>query len=187
MKTLSFYSEKHDEFNVETTNDSFKIWIKVKDHEGKELFESTPAMYLNSFRYRLYCVSLKIAMAFYYMKLNNSLLPIVIDDMFNASDFENTQAIEYFVNKIYETYQTVVGFKQSLQLIMLTHDEMVLEAFRNGTSKHSSVMLTNIIEKKMDDPATRFCCGRMFPYWEAEKIHRLTLSSKKYYQIYMRI
>lgn len=187
IKTLSSFSENYEIFYRNPENDSFVIKIKVCDKNGNELFEATPAEYLNSFRYRLFAVSLKIALSFYFMRSNKCLLPIVIDDVFNASDFENTINIESFVNRIYETYQKFVRCKQSLQLIMLTHDEMVLEGFRNGTKIHSKYIIGHIKKNGMEDPATHFRCGRLFPYWEAEKIHKMIASSRKYYELYMKL
>ena len=124
---LDYYSEKNESFELK---DDLSVVIRVRRDEGT--FETTPTRYLNSFRFKLYAISLKLAIAFWYMEKNKIILPIAIDDVFNANDFDNSLHLQYFVHTIYKTYYEKVCKDIPLQLIMLTHDEIILNSFRKG-------------------------------------------------------
>jgi hypothetical protein len=126
---LAYFSEENETFEL---TDDLRMVIRVRKDEVT--FETTPTRYLNSFRFKLYSISLKLAIAFWYMKKNKSILPIAIDDVFNANDFDNSLHLQYFVHTIYKTYYEKVCKDIPLQLIMLTHDEIILNAFRKGFS-----------------------------------------------------
>ena len=84
-------------------------------------------MFYNSFRYKLYAISIKVAMAFMTMKIWNINAPLVFDDVFTASDFDNSVNIDRFFRRIYETYEKLkLGNKNELQIILFSHDEVVL-------------------------------------------------------------
>ena len=124
---LGYFSKDKETFKL---NSDMKFIINVADDEGE--FESTPAWYLNSFRFKLYAISLKLALAFRYMKKNKLILPIAIDDVFNANDFENSIHLQQFAHSIYKVYHDKVCQSIPLQVIMLTHDEIILSAFQKG-------------------------------------------------------
>ena len=132
-KTLRPYAESGEDIKIECTSNSFKVNITVKDGQTQK-YKTTPRKYYNTFRFKLYAISLKIALAFYYMKTHECYAPIVIDDVFNASDFENSVNLYSFVHKIYEIYQTTIDIhkQRPLQLIILTHEELVLNALQDG-------------------------------------------------------
>lgn len=132
-----------------------RLVVKVKDPlDTKGLFEATPQEYFNSFRFKLYAVSFKVALSFMEMQLKNIRVPIVIDDVFNASDFENNICLESFVYSIFKAYNSL-KFEEPLQLILLTHDEMIQTAFRKGAQMANS----------------DFICGRLFSYNIAKQMH----------------
>lgn len=168
-QVLNHYSEKGEEFEVRSTANSFEVIIRVKNKDGRT-YETTPQKYLNTFRFRLYALLMKIALAFYYMKENNCLAPIVIDDVFNASDFENSVSLGHFVYNVYDAYQDVLGYNEPLQLIVLTHDEMIINAFQSGLKMKSSKMMER--ERRGFSDHEKCCIfGRLFPYSEAEEMN----------------
>lgn len=100
---------------------------------NKKIFGDTPVsprIFYNSFRFKLYCISVKVALAFMNMKLNNFKAPLIFDDVFTASDFDNSINIDMFfkiIFKIFEKYG--IGTKKNeLQIIFFTHDEVVLNS-----------------------------------------------------------
>ena len=133
--------------------------ILVETENGT--FPASPQDYLNTFRFKLYCVALKIALALSKMKERRVSAPIVIDDIFSASDFENTLKLEQFVYTIFKTYDEVLQDKLSLQLILLTHDEMVQGAFRRGI-KLRLEEAGNVQLFQNDSYRDHFLCGRLF-------------------------
>lgn len=127
-KILSFFSLNDGELQQpQVGNNELKILVSATSVDGKS-FYATPQEYYNSFRFKLYAVSFKIALAFLEMSMKKIRVPVVIDDVFNASDFENNLRLENFVESIYTAYEAM-DFHEPLQLILLTHDEMVQTAF----------------------------------------------------------
>lgn len=173
-KILSFFSD-HDGKLYISTQKGNNLIINMRDPKaGKGLFEATPQEYFNSFRYRLYAVSFKIALALLDMQLKDIRVPIVIDDVFSASDFENNQRLETFVYNIYQAYNSL-GFDEPLQLILLTHDEMVQTAFRKGA----------------EYAGQNYIYGRLFPHQFAKQMNKELYGQQdlkkedEYYNLYM--
>lgn len=183
---LSYFSDNDGELlKPAVRGNSLKIEIKAKSFSGKE-FVATPQEYYNSFRFKLYAVSFKIALAFMEMSMKNIRVPIVIDDVFSASDFENNLRLEYFVASIYKAYDQL-EFTQPLQLILLTHDEMVQTAFQKGIQAQR----TDEKEKSLSKPLKRpFIAARLFSYRVAESLNaniygKEALKDLPFYNLYM--
>ena len=180
---LSEFSEDNEDFSITYDNDGkCEVIIKVTPENG-EPFETIPREYLNSFRFVLYCVVLKFSLALCQMRKKKISSPIVIDDIFDASDFENSLKLERFVFLVYKTYRKYVkeeGIGIPLQLILLTHDEMMKTAFERGLS-----ML------EMEELASSEChiCGRLIPYRYAKEdaLRGMTQSvdKKDFYNLYI--
>ncbi len=163
---LEIFSNTEGELYIPSDLPSDKLRFEVKSSKKSEnYFHATPQEYYNSFRFKLYAVSFKVALALMEMKLKDIRVPIVIDDVFNASDFENNLRLEQFVYNIYKAYESL-HFDEPLQLILLTHDEMVLNAFRKGADLMIEEKLVN---EKLALPRL-YQCGRLFSYKYAEKM-----------------
>ncbi len=160
---LSEFSEDNEEFVV-TFDENGKCEVKIKVIPEKgEPFETNPREYLNSFRFVLFCVVLKFSLALCQMKKMKVSLPIVIDDIFDASDFENSIKLEEFVYFVFKSYRKYVmndGLDVPLQVILLTHDEMMKTAFERGLS----MLEMEDIHHKED-----YICGRLIPYRYAKE------------------
>lgn len=181
---LNHYKEPNETFVVKSTSNSFTVTISVDARDGKK-FETTPKRYFNTFRFRLYAVLLKISLSLYFMRNNNCIAPIVIDDVFNASDFENSINLNAFVCNIFEIYHEVVGYKYPLQLIMLTHDEMVTSAFMAGARMRTPKMQEHINNGTFMGNETHCITGRLFHYSEAESIRREVRDTGEYLNLYL--
>lgn len=171
-KVLNHYKESNEKFEVDNNANRFEVTITVTTDEGEE-FSTSPKRYLNTFRFKMYAVLLKIALSLYYMKENLCVAPIVIDDVFNASDFENSINLSVFVSSIFDVYQEVIGFEYPLQLIMLTHDEMVTSAFKNGAKLRPPILQERINRGEIQANENYCLTGRLFPYSEAHSIQAL--------------
>lgn len=136
--------------------------ITVNDNTGKldikyniEGCYIDPILYLNSFRFKLYTLCIKIGMAFSVMQLLKISFPIVLDDVIYSSDFSNRENVCFFIKEIFELYNGNIKPKTGLplQIIFFTHDEVVLEAAVNG----------------MEGLDESFKYGRVFNYQEMEE------------------
>ena len=93
--------------------------------------------HFNTFRFHLFNTILNMAFSFAVMEKLKVKLPIMLDDIFYASDFHNMRNIKHFVKAILTAYKSIfengkdnseqpdkIGSK--LQLVIFTHDELVL-------------------------------------------------------------
>lgn len=161
---LESFSEYGETYNVSVSSNSFQLEINVPTEKGS--FGATPFEYFNSFRFKLFCITLKICLSLYWMQRNRTIVPFVIDDVFNANDFNNGLKLERFVYNIYKWYDQKLMKADScdipLQLIMLTHDDLMLSSFKKGFMYISETdLIENHYCKKIPD---NLRCGRLFPY-----------------------
>lgn len=168
---LEEFSDDNENYQVVATSNTFGIQIQVPKEGG---FPTNPYEYFNSFRFKLFCISLKIALAISWMQTNKTIVPFVIDDVFNANDFMNGLKLERFVQKIYSWYKKLItedGCNIPFQLIMLTHDDMMQTAFKKGFMKNLQVVN---IEKGCEetDIASNMVCARLFPYKDIKEIRK---------------
>lgn len=125
---------------LDKTNDK-EEYLDIIEEQGKlvaivrndkvfgEKGYSTPKKYYNSFRYKLYCISIKVVLAFMSMKLNKINAPLIFDDVFTASDFDNTINICKFFEVLFREFKVFgLGEKNELQIILFTHDEVVMNS-----------------------------------------------------------
>ena len=113
-----------------------------------------PTLYLNSFRFKLFTLCIKIGMAFSVMQMFNISFPLVLDDVFYSSDFSNREKVRMFIQKTFELYHKTIETTTNLplQIIFFTHDEVILEAAVKG----------------MEELNDAFKYGRIFNYQEME-------------------
>lgn len=93
--------------------------------------------HFNTFRYHLFNTILNMAFSFAVMKRLNVKLPIVLDDIFYASDFHNRKNIKHFVESILSAYNSIFEKmkdedESKLQLVIFTHDELVFKSITEG-------------------------------------------------------
>lgn len=93
-----------------------------------------PRKFLNTFRFKIFCLSLKISLAFCCSKLYNLNFPIVIDDVFDSSDFSNREKIRYFIKDIYKSHDHIFNGEMQLQLLFFTQDDVIGDSVYNGIS-----------------------------------------------------
>lgn len=131
MEKFSNHGEKYN-FVPEDDIENVKLEIHAL---LKGDYKTIPHEYFNEFRFKLYCVAMKMTIAYDWMLQEKCALPIVLDDVFNANDFENSIKLEFFAYYMKNLYAKTVlekGFKYQLQLIMTTHDDLVIHAFQRG-------------------------------------------------------
>lgn len=108
--------------------------------------------YFNTFHYRLFStmVGVSIAMA---SRINTKInLPLVLDDIFYASDFANRATIETFIKELFDLFEKYTP-ELKLQLILFTHDQLILESAIKATAKNK---------------ADNIAFAKLFPYTNAK-------------------
>ena len=120
----------------------------------KTMGEVEPQKYLNTFRFKVYCVALKISLAFTCSKLYNLNTPIIIDDVFDSSDFSNRERIKDFIIHIFDAHSAIFNDDQKLQLIFFTQDDVIADSVYSGIVEHEG--------------ANKVEYSRIYNYTEAE-------------------
>jgi hypothetical protein len=102
------------------------ITAKIISKSGKFLPQSVNK-YLNTFHYRLFSTMVGVSIAI-ASRINIGInLPLLMDDIFYASDFENRVTIEKFLVEIFKAFNTYTP-SEPLQLILFTHDQLIFES-----------------------------------------------------------
>lgn len=95
--------------------------------------------YFNTFRFRLFCVLLRVSIALLLMKKHNINLPLIFDDVFYASDYKNREQLSFFIEKLYEVSEKYIP-SNKLQVIFFTHDELILEIFHQAMKSRNDII-----------------------------------------------
>ena len=120
-------------FTFNKNNGTFDMKITLLDTFGKPIETFTPEKYLNTFRYKLYCMTLKVAIAFAMKRFYQMNFPIVIDDIFYSSDFTHRAMVRRYFRMLFEKHKELFPEpKYELQVIFLSHDEVIIEAASRG-------------------------------------------------------
>ena len=97
---LTKNSSEGENFLLTSSAGAIKLTVTVNKGTNSE-FQASVFEYLNTFRFKIFCLMFKISMSIYWMNLNKVIIPIVIDDIFNATDFDNRLKLDYVVYSIY--------------------------------------------------------------------------------------
>ena len=120
-------------FTFNKDNGTFDMKITLLNTYGNPIETFTPEKYLNTFRYKLYCMTLKVAIAFAMKRFYQMNFPIVIDDIFYSSDFIHRGMVRRYFRMLFEKHKELFPEpKDELQVIFLSHDEVIIEAASRG-------------------------------------------------------
>ena len=101
--------------------------LECVNKQTGEIHVLTPDMYFNTFRYKLFCLMVSLSLALATRKEHKVNLPLVIDDIFFASDFISKNSFAEFLQKVIRLF-----YKQTpempLQIILFTHDDLIFRS-----------------------------------------------------------
>lgn len=105
----------------EVINNIIVANLEYLDHEIGKIKTVTPDMYFNTFRYKLFCLMVSLSLALATRKENKINLPLIIDDIFFASDFVSKNSFAEFLQKVIQLFykQTPDMPKNSIDFILL--------------------------------------------------------------------
>lgn len=145
-------SKQPEEFDEETGEVLSEIIIAQLKIKNKDIPPQPVNKYLNTFHFRLFSTMVGISIAIASRKNTKVNLPLVLDDIFYASDFENRTTVEHFLMHIFKAFKEYTP-EMPLQLILFTHDQLIFE---------SAIKVVKEIE------GTDIAFAKLFPYSEAE-------------------
>lgn len=128
----------------QTSNDNFlNFEIKILSSAGclgidAKRYPQDPREYLNTFKYKLFCVALKLVFCCMAKDLYHVNFPLIIDDVFDASDFDNRIRLKEFIMNLFQNHDSLMHkFKTGnedygLQLIFFTQDDLIADQVEKG-------------------------------------------------------
>lgn len=149
---ISLHSESFDknkvipDYNLFYKRDS-EIWpflqfnIKIKSSGGgadtEERKDINPRAYLNTFKYKLFIVAFKLACCCVAKKIYNINYPLIIDDVFDSSDFNNRVGIKEFISDLFRQHDKFLPDEShQLQLIFFTQDNLIADQVEKGINSY---------------------------------------------------
>lgn len=147
---ISKQPEEYDEETGEILSEIITAQLKIKNQNIKP---QPVGKYLNTFHFRLFSTMVSISIAIASRRSTQVNLPLILDDVFYASDFENRTSVEKFLKQIFKAFRTYTP-DLPLQLVLLTHDQLIFE---------SAIKVVKEIE------GTNIGFAKLFPYKEAQE------------------
>lgn len=138
-----FETDPQNEFKIRIRSNTVEIdGVKIEDKFivaeiiNKRSNESTtPDQYFNTFRYKLFCLMVSLSIALATRKKYQINLPLVIDDIFFASDFASKNSFANFLNKTIEIFYRHTP-ELPLQFVLFTHDEIIFRSSMDAIERN---------------------------------------------------
>ncbi|MES2773641.1 MAG: hypothetical protein V4722_05630 [Bacteroidota bacterium] len=137
-----------------------------------ELEIHSPSKYFNTFRFRLFCTMVSVSVVIAARKNSGINLPLVLDDVFYASDYNSKTTFQQFISTILSLFKKF-NSEMPLQFILFTHDELVFDSaldaiaeFEQKNGEPSDLPQENVEWKTPIQNRTVF--ARLFPAKDIE-------------------
>jgi hypothetical protein len=150
--------------------------VSSVDKDTGEVILVSPNKYFNTFRYRLFCMMVTLGIAITARKDSKINLPLVLDDIFYASDYGSKTSFKKFLIKVFSIFKKF-NSDMPLQFILFTHDELILDGALEAMSEYSDEMVTanepipatdDVAEEWKAPISERTIVARLFPAEEAD-------------------
>ncbi len=100
------------------------IMAKIIQKNGET---TTPDIYFNTFRYKVFCLMISLSIALSTRMRYKVNLPLVMDDLFFASDFISKNSFSIFLQKIIGLFYKYTP-DMPLQFILFSHDDLIFRS-----------------------------------------------------------
>lgn len=100
------------------------IMAKIVQKNGES---TTPDIYFNTFRYKVFCLMISLSIALSTRMRYRVNLPLIMDDLFFASDFISKNSFSDFFQKIIKLFYKYTP-DMPLQFILFTHDDLIFRS-----------------------------------------------------------
>lgn len=171
--------------DTKSDDEKKRFSIELVDKNKKSI---DPKKYFNSFRYKIFCGTIAIAIALASRKNTGINLPLILDDEFFASDIINRSEFENYFKQIILMYKEITP-DLPFQFILFTHDELIFESAREAvknvwkefeSSEGAKDHLDGFRKSSLSEK-TKF--ARLFPSSERENGPRIMKNGKEYWNL----
>lgn len=158
--TLNVIEEVSEYMEYPDIHDFVRLNVKVitsrEDIATNKKKEVSPRKYLNTFRFKLFCVALKIVLGCFVKERYSINFPYVIDDVFDSSDFDSRLRLKRFIEEIVKRHDSLIDPKKyPIQIIFFSQDDLIADQIYKG------------LLACMESNNLKF--GRIYDYRESEK------------------
>lgn len=134
------------------------IMAKIIQKNGET---TTPDIYFNSFRYKVFCLMISLSIALSTRMRYKVNLPLVMDDLFFASDFISKNSFSIFLQKIIELFYKYTP-DMPLQFILFTHDDLIFRSALDAIDDYSIAAISNLHNENKMSLSDKTFITRMF-------------------------
>ncbi|HFK5526277.1 TPA: hypothetical protein ACGZ99_000309 [Elizabethkingia anophelis] len=156
----------------------------INKHSNKT---TTPDQYFNTFRYKLFCLMVSLSIALATRKKYQINLPLVIDDIFFASDFASKNSFSNFLHKVIEVF-----YKHTpdlpLQFILFTHDDIIFRSSMDSIEKNIEVSDDIVLcEENKSSLVSKTLVGRFFNPEDKDDLPSYFEDNRSYWDLLYKI
>lgn len=160
------YYLKEDDAKVVVTTSGQTIRPLIVINNSSDGIE--PRQWMNTFRMKLFIIAIKMSLAFALKIIDKLNFPMIMDDVFDSSDFKNKFDIRCFLKSIVKGHNQNEALQQMpLQIICFTQDRIIGDNVYEGLLRASC------------DIPVKYC--RMFHYKEATQDDKVQVSESDTY------
>ena len=131
----------------------------------------TPDVYFNTFRYKLFCLMISLSLALATRKKYKINLPLVMDDLFYASDYLSKHAFSKFIMRVIQLFYRYTP-DLPLQFILFTHDDLVfksaIESLNNSDTLR--IKINELCDENKLDLNEKTIIARVFDLKESNNV-----------------
>jgi hypothetical protein len=108
-------------------NNTIVALLEYIDQQTGEKKTITPDLYFNTFRYKLFCLMVSLSLALATRRKYEINLPLIMDDLFYASDFINKHSFSKFIIQVINLFYKYTP-NLPLQFVIFTHDDLIFKS-----------------------------------------------------------
>ena len=163
--------EKASDNDPESIETTILAEIERINTQTGEIEIHSPSKYFNTFRFRLFCTMVSLSVVIAARKNSGINLPLVLDDVFYASDYSSKTTFRQFLSTVFSIFRKFNG-EMPFQLILFTHDELVFDAAIDAIAEFELEEFANTEEfqcEQWKEPIqNRTVFARLFPAKEVD-------------------
>lgn len=138
-----YFEEDIKAISIALAENGMTIDANIYSRDAKDA--TKPALFLNTFRFKLFCFLLKFSLACCVKSHHRINFPFVVDDVFDASDFDNRTEAGRLISTMEDRHDDLEGMAEMpLQLIMFTQDTIIAGVIRKHSFGRGRVKLSRL-------------------------------------------
>lgn len=157
------------------------ITAELYNTETKESI--APDIYFNTFRYKLLALMINISITIVTREKYRVNLPLVVDDLFAASDFVSKNSFSTFFSKVLNLFSKYTP-DLPLQFILFTHDDIIFRSAMDSIFDPNTRGLNQDLVKQL---ARNTKVGRIFKPQDKEEKPTLGVEGTHYWNLFFEL